>query len=225
MTEGLRSYWRARDLFERGLALIYLVGFVVAVNQFVPLLGEHGLLPVPEFVRAVPFRYSPSLFYLAPTDLAFRSAAWLGVALSLLAFSGLPQRAGALAAGATWTVLWLLYLSFVNVGQTFYGFGWETLLLEAGFLTIFAGGSRTPPSQVLMWLYRWLLFRLMFGAGLIKLRGDTCWADLTCLDYFFETQPIPNALSWYLHSVPPAIHHAGVVINHIVELGIPFTFL
>jgi hypothetical protein len=225
MDDALTSYWYSRFLFERGLALIYLVAFLVAVNQFVPLLGERGLEPVPDFIRAVPFRASPSLFYAMPRDVAFMSAAWLGVALSLVALAGLPQRWGSVPAAGVWLGLWVLYLSFVNVGQTFYGFGWETLLLEAGFLTIFAGGSRVVPSAVLVWLYRWLLFRLMLGAGLIKLRGDPCWRDLTCLDYFFETQPMPNALSWYFHWLPPGVHHAGVVFNHIVELAVPFLYL
>ena len=225
MTDGLTSYWYSRLLFERGLALIYLVAFLVAANQFVPLLGERGLEPVPEFVRSVPFRTSPSLFYLMPRDVAFRAVAWIGVVLSLLAVAGIPQRIGMAASAAVWFALWVLYLSFVNVGQTFYGFGWETLLLETGFLTIFAGSSRMLPSAVLVWLYRWLLFRLMFGAGLIKLRGDPCWRDLTCLDYFFETQPIPNGLSWYFHWLPPSVHHAGVMFNHIVEIAVPFLYL
>ena len=115
-----------------------------------------------------------------------------------------------------------MYLSFVNVGQIFFGFGWETLLLEAGVLAIFLGGTATEPSVLLMWMLRWLLFRLMFGAGLIKLRGDSCWRDLTCLDYYFETQPIPNPLSWYFHWLPPLAHHAGVLFTHFVELVVPF---
>jgi hypothetical protein len=225
MTAVSSSYWYSRFLFERGLALMYLVGFLVAANQFVPLLGERGLLPVPEFVRVVPFRESPSLFYLLPRDVAFRSAAWLGVALSALMLSAVPQRWGSIPSAITWFALWLLYLSFVNVGQTFYGFGWETLLLETGFLAIFLGGRSLAPNVVLMWLYRWLLFRLMFGAGLIKLRGDPCWRDLTCLDYFYETQPIPNALSWYFHWLPRSVLHGGVVFNHVVELGVPFLYL
>ncbi len=160
------SYWYSRFVFERGLALIYLVAFLVAVNQFVPLLGERGLLPVPRFVQSGPFRASPSLFFFCPTDAAFRTAAWAGVLLSLLAFSGLMPHRGGLAAGAVWALLWVLYLSFVNVGQTFYAFGWESLLLELGFFTIFAGASSTPPQVLLNWIYRWTLFRLMFGAGL-----------------------------------------------------------
>ena len=134
----------SRLLFERALALIYLVGFLVAANQFVPLLGEHGLEPVSRFVRDVPFRASPSLFFLAPTDTAFRVAAWTGVALSVAAIAGVVDRLPTIAHAAIWATMWLLYLSFVNVGQTFYGFGWETLLLESGFLAIFLGSATTP---------------------------------------------------------------------------------
>jgi hypothetical protein len=121
-------------------------------------------------------------------------------------------------------VLWILYLSFVNVGQTFYGFGWETLLCEVGFFAIFAGAGRTAPNMWLIWIWRWTLFRLMFGAGLIKLRGDACWLDLTCLDYYFETQPMPNPLTWYFHWMPHGVHAAGVVINHVVEVLVPFAY-
>jgi len=140
MPDQLAPYWYSRFIFERGLALIYLIAFIAVVNQFIPLLGEHGLLPVPRFVQAVPFRESPSLFYLRATDGAFRAAGWLGVLLSILALTGLVQHRSALAAAFLWGLLWILYLSFVNVGQTFYGFGWESLLLEVGFFTIFAGG-------------------------------------------------------------------------------------
>jgi len=223
MFDAAPGYWYSRFLLERALALIYLVAFLCAANQFVPLLGEHGLLPVTRFVRVVPFRASPSLFYAAPTDRAFTLAAWAGVALSVVALSGYAERSTALAA-AVWALLWLLYLSFVNVGQTFYGFGWETLLLECGFLAMFAGAASAAPTTLWLWLWRWLLFRVMFGAGLIKLRGDECWRNLTCLDSYFETQPIPNALSWYFHWLPPNVHRVGVAINHVVELAVPFAY-
>jgi len=218
------AYWYSRFLFERALAAMYLVGFLVAANQFVPLLGERGLLPVSRFTQYVPFRASPSVFFLSPTDTAFRTCAWLGVGLAVLALSGWPQQRSAIASGIVWALMWLLYLSFVNVGQTFYGFGWETLLLETGFLAIFLGGWSTAPSLWLMWLYRWLLFRVMFGAGLIKIRGDSCWRDLTCLNYYFETQPIPNPLSWYFHWLPEAVHKGGVAFNHFAELVVPFGY-
>ena len=225
MTDGLTGYWYSRFLFERALALMYLVAFLVAANQFVPLLGERGLEPVGPFVKTVPFRASPSLFFFAPHDIAFRIAAWIGVAISCLLLFGYPLFRAWATSAVAWAALWVLYLSFVNVGQTFYGFGWETLLLETGFLTIFAGGSATAPNMVVIWLWRWVLFRVMFGAGLIKLRGDSCWHDLTCLDFYFETQPMPNPLTWYFHWLPPWIHHAGVLFNHVAELIVPFGYL
>jgi len=203
---------------------MYLVGFAVAINQFVPLLGERGLLPVSRFTQFVSFRASPSLFYLSPTDTAFRVAAWTGIVLAVLMLTGWPQQRGTIVSAGVWALLWLLYLSFVNVGQTFYSFGWETLLLESGFLAMFLGGSSTAPSMWLIWMYRWLLFRVMFGAGLIKIRGDACWRDLTCLNYYFETQPMPNPVSWYFHWLPEAVHKGGVAFNHFVELLVPFGY-
>jgi hypothetical protein len=218
------GYRYSRFVFERALGLIYLVAFLNAANQFVPLLGEHGLLPFTRYVQFVPFSRSPSLFYFLRHDAWLRVGAWLGVVFSVAVVTTLPQRGGAWWAASAWGLLWLLYLSFVNVGQTFYAFGWESLLLEAGFFAIFLGGFATAPSAILSWIWRWLLFRVMFGAGLIKLRGDSCWRDLTCLDYYFETQPIPNALSWYFHWLPHWVHHAGVVFNHVAELGVPFFY-
>jgi hypothetical protein len=220
----MAEYWYSRWLFERALAAIYLVAFIAAATQFVPLLGERGLEPVGRWVQQVPFRASPSIFYLFPHDIAFRVCAWAGIALAAFALSTIPQQVGPWLSAATWAVLWVLYLSFVNVGQTFYGFGWEILLCEVGFFTIFAGASRTAPSLWLIWIWRWTLFRLMFGAGLIKLRGDSCWRDFTCLNYYFETQPMPNALSWYFHWMPHGVHAAGVAINHVVEVLVPFAY-
>ena len=218
------TYWYTRFLFERLLAAMYLVGFAAAANQFVPLLGERGLLPVSRFTQVVPFRASPSVFFFFPNDTAFRACAWLGIALAVLTLLGWPQQRGTIVSATVWTLMWALYLSFVNVGQTFYSFGWETLLLESGFIAIFLGGSATAPSMWLIWMYRWLLFRVMFGAGLIKIRGDSCWRDLTCLNYYFETQPIPNPLSWYFHWLPEAVHKGGVALNHFAELLVPFAY-
>jgi hypothetical protein len=220
----MAEYWYSRWLFERTLAAIYLVAFIAAAVQFVPLLGEHGLDPVGPFVQQVPFRASPSLFYLLPKDSAFRIAAWIGIGFSVLALTSWPERLGTVPSVIVWAVLWVLYLSFVNIGQTFYGFGWETLLCEVGFFTIFAGAARSAPNMWLNVIWRWTLFRLMFGAGLIKLRGDPCWRDLTCLDYYFETQPMPNPLSWFFHWMPHGVHAAGVVINHAVEVAVPFAY-
>jgi hypothetical protein len=218
------DYWFPRFLFQRGLGLVYLIAFLVALNQFRPLLGERGLLPVPNFVKQVPFADSPSLFYLFPKDIAFAAAAWMGVALACLALAGVSERFSLGVSMAVWALLWALYISFVNVGQIFYGYGWETMLLEAGFCAIFLGNGATAPNAIPLWILRWMEFRVMFGAGLIKLRGDPCWRDLTCLDYHYETQPIPNPLSWYFHALPKWALHGGVAFNHFIEIVVPFGY-
>eukprot|EP00943_MAST-04B_sp_MAST-4B-sp1_P004494 g4494.t1 len=72
----------------------------------------------------------------------------------------------------------------------------------------------------------WLIFRIMIGSGLIKIRGDECWRDLTCMDYHYETQPVPNPLSFYLHHNFSSFHKVETMVNHIVELITPwFMFL
>src|SRR5437867_4773108 len=220
------DYWLTRFVFERVLGAIYLVAFLVAVNQFRPLLGERGLLPAPEFIRAVPFRASPTLFHLVGySDQRLLIVAWAGVTLSVFATFGLLDGVGytvPFASMVLFAMLWVLYLSIVNIGQTFYSFGWESLLLETGFLAIFLGPATTTPQFSLIVLLRWLLFRVEFGAGLIKLRGDPCWRDLTCLYYHHETQPMPNPLSWYFHHLPKRLHRLEVLGNHFAQLAVPF---
>jgi hypothetical protein len=218
------NYWLTRLVFQRGLGIVYLVAFVCALNQFRPLLGEHGLLPVPLFVKQATFREAPSLFFLAPKDWAFTTAAWIGIALSCLVIAGVADRRYWWLNGLIWFGMWLLYISFVNVGQTFYAFGWESILLEAGFFAIFLGSRRVETPIIVIYLLRWLEFRVMFGAGLIKLRGDPCWKNLTCLNYHYETQPMPNPLSWYFFSGPEWTKKAGVAFNHFSELLIPFLY-
>ncbi|MCU1262860.1 MAG: hypothetical protein JWO80_5745 [Bryobacterales bacterium] len=220
----MTGYWLSRLVFQRALGLVYLIAFICALNQFRPLLGERGLLPATAFIKQVSFREAPSLFYLFPKDIAFTAAAWLGIILSCLAITGISERYAMWVSMLVWAALWALYMSFVNVGQTFYGFGWESLLLECGFFAAFLGSRNVAPQAISMWLLRWLAFRLMFGAGLIKLRGDTCWHDLTCLDYHYETQPMPNPLSWYFHWAPAWTHRAGVLFNHFSELVVPFGY-
>ncbi len=216
------DYQLGRWLFERALGAIYLIAFLVAANQFPALLGERGLLPAPRFLAAVPFRRAPSLFHLRYSDRLLSIVAWAGVALAAAIIAGLPQAGPVWAPMLTWFVLWALYLSIVNVGQVFYAFGWESLLLEAGFLAIFLGPASISPPTTIIWLIRWLLFRVEFGAGLIKLRGDPCWRDLTCLYYHHETQPMPNPLSWYFHHLPKSIHRLEVAGNHFAQLVVPF---
>lgn len=215
-------YWLTRFCFQRALGFVYLIAFLIALNQARALIGENGILPTPLYLKRVGFWDAPSLFHFYFSDRALASVCWIGVGLSFLAVTGLSDRFGLFFSVAVWALLWLLYLSIVNVGQTFWSFGWETLLLETGFLAIFLGSADTTPPTVVIWLLRWILFRVMFGAGLIKLRADPCWKDLTCMFYHYETQPLPNPLSWYFHHLPKLFHKAEVLFTHFVELIVPW---
>jgi len=223
------EYRVTRFILLRLLGLVYAVAFLAAARQILPLIGSHGLLPVGDFLERVESALGPagaywrlpSLFWLSHSDTFLVTMAWLGWGLSLVVVAGFAN-------GPIMTALWVLYMSIVHVGQDWYSYGWETQLLETGFLAIFLCplwdlrpfSNKKVPVPVI-WLYRWLIFRIMLGAGLIKLRGDTVWRDLTALYYHFETQPIPNPLSRWFHFLPHGMLQAGVVFNHLAELGAP----
>ena len=137
--------WWGRWVFTRGLALVYLIAFVAALRQGRALLGTHGLTPVPRYLERASWTRAPSLFHLHWSDRFFAGCCWTGIALSAAALVGLAERLPLAGWMALWAVLWALYLSIVNVGQIWYGFGWESLLLEAGFLAIFLGPAHTTP--------------------------------------------------------------------------------
>jgi hypothetical protein len=164
----------------------------------------------------------PSLFWFGISDHALSIFAWIGFGLSLVVLAGYAN-------AILLAILWAMYMSIVHVGQIWYGYGWETQLLETGFLSIFLCSlldarpfPRRPPPLLVIWLFRWLGFRIMIGAGLIKLRGDPCWRDLTCLYYHYETQPIPNPISRYLHFAPHWFHQIETAWNHFIELIVPW---
>ncbi|MFD4155412.1 lipase maturation factor family protein [Streptomyces hydrogenans] len=214
--------WMGRTVFQRGLAVLYCVAFLSAALQFRALIGERGMLPVPAYLRRTTPRRSPSLFHWRYSDRLFATVAWSGAALAAALAAGAGDAVPLPVAMAAWLVLWGLYLSIVNVGQTWYAFGWESLLLETGFLAVFLGNDDVAPPLLVLLLLRWLLFRVEFGAGLIKIRGDACWRKLTCLYHHHETQPMPGPLSWFFHRLPRPLHRVEAAANHVVQLGVPF---
>jgi hypothetical protein len=219
------EYEVARAILQRGVALVYVLAFVNVLAQFRPLLGEAGLLPVPAYLARSRFREAPSLFHAGYSDRRLTAVGVAGVVLAVGIAVGVLELVPVWASIVWWLALWGLYLSVVNVGQLFYGFGWESLLLEAGFYAAFLGTASVAPPLLVLFLFRWLLFRVEFGAGMIKLRGDRCWRDLTCLDYHHETQPMPNPLSRWFHLLPRWAHRTEVAANHAAQLVAPFLLL
>ena len=218
---GAEGYALARELLQRGVGVVYVLAFVAVVHQWRPLLGTEGLTPARTFLERVPMRSAPSVFHWRYSDRLAVGLGWVGVVLASTVVLGIPQRLGTAATVAVFGVLWLLYLSYVNIGQVWYGFGWESILLEAGFLVMLLGGHDAAVPWPTLLLLRWLLFRVEFGAGLIKLRSDPCWRELTCLDHHHETQPLPGPLSRRFHRLPTPLHRVEVATNHVTQLGLP----
>ena len=219
---GAEEYEVARFVLQRGIAAIFLIAFASTAAQFRALLGEHGLLPVSSLRLQPRAIRGPTLFRWWYSDRLLLAVAWVGIAISALLVAGLPQAGPAWLPLAAFLALWLLYMSIVNVGQTFYSFGWETLLLEAGFTVAFLGSDATPPPMPILLLTVWLVFRLEFGAGMIKMRGDRVLAGSHRLYYHHETQPMPNPLSRFAHHLPKPIHRIEVLGNHFAQLVVPF---
>uniref|UniRef100_A0A3Q3KIG3 Lipase maturation factor n=1 Tax=Mastacembelus armatus TaxID=205130 RepID=A0A3Q3KIG3_9TELE len=236
------TYWLTRVVLLRFVAFIYFLAFSVAYNQNKQLIGEHGLMPCKNYLNSVKryvggkigmaaLAYTPSILWFL--DWNNMDAKLDGIALVGMALSGFVLVAG-ISNMVIMATLWVLYHSLVNVGQLWYSFGWESQLLETGFLAIFLCPvwtlsqvpRRCPPSLICIWTFRWLIIRIMLGAGLIKIRGDKCWRDLTCMDYHYETQPVPNPMSYYMHRSPWWFHRFETLSNHVIELIVPFfTFL
>jgi hypothetical protein len=219
----------ARQVLQRGIAALYVIAFVSTLNQFRPLLGEQGMLPAPELLqwarssKRAARLLRPTVFrWVAYTDRRLVGLCIGGIIVGAALVLGIPQLTVPWVPMACFLALWLAYMSIVSIGQTFYSFGWEMLLLEAGFLAAFLGSDRQPPSTIVIVLFWWLVFRLEFGAGMIKIRGGREWRDLTALTFHHETQPMPGPLSRQAHLLPRWFHKGEVLGNHFAQLIVPW---
>ena len=216
-----------RDLFLRLLGLVFLAAFLSLLVQITALVGDDGLLPARVLLTRVDsLADAPTLFrWIEPSDGALRALAIAGAVLSL-------ALAGNLAPRWCLVALWVLYLSFVTVGQEFFAFQWDNLLLETAVLAILlAPGGLRPraapaPHPLALFLVLWLLFRLHVESGLAKiLLGDPTWRDLTAPASYYETAPLPTWIGWWVHQLPLAAHRASGLGMYLVELALPFGLL
>lgn len=216
--DGGHGYRLTASLFLRLLALIYLTAFASIAVQIQGLAGAEGITPFTAKLAwyaaehgVERFWLLPTLFWLDASDLALEGAAIAGCGFSVLLLLNVLPR-------LSLVFLFLLYLSLYHAGQVFMNFQWDGLLLESGFLAIFLSNA----SLVTVWLFRFLLFKLRFLSGASKLiSGDPTWADLSALQHYFETQPLPNPLSWYAHHLPEWLLRFGAAGTLFVELIIP----
>jgi hypothetical protein len=225
------DYRLVRALFLRGVALVYGLAFLSLWAQVEGLLGAGGILPAAEFLDGLREQLGdpaigqvPTIFWLESSDAMLTGMCGVGVLLAAVVLWGAAPAPCLIA-------LWILYLSVVNVGRDFLSFQWDILLLETGFLAIlWAPATVRPalvwggrPSVAVLWLIRWLTFRLMFSSGVVKLvSGDPAWRDLTAMAFHYQTQPLPHAISWFAHQLPLWMHKAVTVQMFVIELAVPW---
>ncbi len=217
-SDGENSYHLVAALFLRLLAVMYFIAFYIMTFQITGLAGEHGILPLTEWLDHLlvelgwqAYLYYPMIFWLESGDQFLQLSAWAGCLFALMLFFNILPR-------LSLVLLFVFYLSLVKAGQTFMNFQWDLLLLEAGFLAIFL----RPDSKVLVFLFRWLLFRLRFMSGISKIAmGDPSWLGMTALVYYFETQPLPPVGAWYFHNLPETLLIAATVAVLIIEILVP----
>jgi lipase maturation factor 1 len=230
------DYFLTRWIFFCALGVIYLVAFVSLWMQINGLIGHNGILPAGQFMSAVKqqcyaqgiglerFHLLPTLCWFDVSDGFLNFQCAIGTICALLLIIGI-------APAPCLALLWLLYLSLATVGQDFFGFQWDNLLLEAGFLAIFFAplkilpslSSESPPSRIVLWLLRLLLFKLMFSSGCVKLlSGDPSWRNLTALTFHYQTQPLPTWIGWYANQMPLGFQKFSCTVMFAVELGAPW---
>ena len=225
-----------RWFFLRALGVIYLIAFVSLWTQINGLIGHDGILPAGQFIAAAQqqciaqgigverYHILPTLCWFNSSDgfLHFQCAAGAVLAVFLLA---------GIAPVPCLALLWLLYLSLTSVGRDFLGFQWDGLLLETGLLAVFFAPTQLwprpsrekPPSRLVLWLLRLLLFKLMFSSGCVKLAsGDPNWRNLTALTFHYQTQPLPTWVGWYASQLPLWFQKLSCAVMFGIEVGVPF---
>jgi hypothetical protein len=237
--DAARSYGVANWLFLRALGVVYFFAFVSLIGQIEGLIGSRGILPAADYLREAAawadatgigldrYRLFPTLFWFSTSDRFLVGLATAGAVISVLQIAGI-------ASIVVLPALWLLFLSLSVVGRDFLSFQWDALLLETGVVALAVTPLRwrhrlsdriDPPAigRLLLW---WLLFRLMFASGVVKLAsGDPSWRDLTALAVHYETQPLPTPVAWYLAQLPRWFHQGSSALVLAVELILPFGIL
>ncbi len=226
------TYTLSRWIFLRALGVVFLIAFVSLWVQVKGLIGSQGILPAREFLTAAQaqlggdrYRILPTVFWLGASDTVIQVACAIGATGAALLIADV-------APGGMLVILWILYLSLTVLGQDFLSFQWDVLLLETAVLALFVAPWRLLPARpttavpalgiLLLW---WLLFRLTFASGVVKLTwSDPTWHNLTALDYHFWTQPLPTWTAWYMNLLPEWLKRASVVATYVLEIGFPLLF-
>lgn len=222
-------------LLVRAIAAIYVIAFTSFIFQMHGLVGSDGIIPIDETLKKLTvqfgqnaWHYKPTLFWLNASDSFLSVVAYSGLIAAVFAFVGI-------LAGPAQLICWITYLSICNIGGDFFSFQWDTMLLECGLLSMFllpwtlfdpiASQKQPKHNPAVLFLFRWLLFRVMFFSGVAKFTNESdCWRNFTALTHYYETQLLPNVVAWYAHKMPLWLHVVSVPLVFTLEIMMPFLY-
>lgn len=225
-----------RWLALRAVGAVFVIVFAGIIVDHAALIGPRGVMPLANFFaehRATypnlleAFLRAPGLFWLGTSPAMIAAVAWTGLAAAIALTLNLWPRAALF-------VNWICLLSFVTTWRGFTATQVDQLMLETALLCLVfapAGlrpglGAASPPAPAAVFLVRWMLFRVMFENGLIKLfAGDSHWLDLTALDVLYETSPFPTILGYFDHQLPHGWHVVEILLTFVAEIIAPIGML
>jgi len=216
------NYTIAAHLLPRLLGFIYFIAFFPFLFQIRGLIGQEGILPVSNYLEQLKIYMGnrcyirlPTLFWINCSDRALLSVVIAGIALSVLLILGAPPF-------LVIPLLYILYLSIINVGQDFLSFGWELFLMEISLNTFLLTLTDIP--NPIAWVsINLLLFRFHFEGGIVKLLSrDPNWLNLKGVCFHYESQPLPNTIAWYAHKLPVWFNKLSCLLMLTIEIVIIF---
>ncbi|BES88024.1 lipase maturation factor [Nesidiocoris tenuis] len=234
-----------RDLFLRCVCAVFLVAFTSFYIQIPGLYGKNGILPArTQLISkgskndiAAQIQKKPTLLWFGKnlgieTEHLMEILSLIGI---FFAFTGFVSQK--CCTKPIFSALWSLYYSLYQVGQTFMWYQWDVLLLEVGFLSFLLAPwiQRSPKGKkvqttdpvdgINLWLVRWLLFRLLFSSGVVKLTsGCPTWWGLDALSVHFQSMVLPTPLAWYAHHLPTWFLKLNTVFANFAEILLPIFF-
>ncbi len=229
---GNATYLWPRWIVLRAVGVVFLYVFAGILREGQALIGPHGIAPLGEFFTQLhqsfphaleAFIRAPSLFWFGTSAGMIWFLAWAGFVAALALVLNLWPRLALFAC-------WAIFVSFVSTWRVFSAAQLDRLMLEAALLLIpFAPaglrpglGASSPPRPIALLMVRWLLFRVMFEAGLVKLTsGDPHWRNFTAMEVMYETSPFPTIFGYLDHWLPHAYHIFEIVLTFVAELLAP----
>lgn len=138
-----QSFHVTKHVILRLVGFVYFIAFLGAYYQNIGLMGSNGLVPAKNHMEQLQQNFNspikgflshPTLYWFIGNTLEdwhMEATALIGLTLSIFVMLGLNS----------WLVmvmLWLLDFRIVTVAgnNSFYAYGWESQLLETGFLAI-----------------------------------------------------------------------------------------